>query len=169
MVAGTFGVVTVVGGRGDDDHELDDYRGLSRRYPVLAGLMSVLLFAQAGVPFTSGFFAKFRVIAAAAGEESYVLAAVAMLAAVVAAVLYLRVVVRMFLIDAVIDVTDATDATDATVGGRGAGTAGGLVTPSWSAVAAVAVAAVVTILLGLLPDLGGGVLSGAAEAMSAFR
>jgi NADH-quinone oxidoreductase subunit N len=160
MVAGTFGVVTVVGGRGDDDHELDDYRGLSRRYPVLAGLMSVLLFAQAGVPFTSGFFAKFRVIAAAAGEESYVLAAVAMLAAVVAAVLYLRVVVRMFLIDAV---------ADGAAGEHGAGTAGGPVTPSWSAVVAVAVAAVVTIVLGLLPDLGGGVLSGAAEAMSAFR
>jgi NADH-quinone oxidoreductase subunit N len=162
MVAGTFGVVTVVGGRGDGRHDLDDYRGLSRRYPVLAGLMSVLLFAQAGVPFTSGFFAKFRVIAAAADEESYVLAGVAMLAAVVAAVLYLRIVVRMFLLDPVA-------APAAGAGGDSEGTPAAPATPAWSAVAAVAAAALATVVLGLLPDLGGSVLTAAAETMSSLR
>ena len=61
MVAGTFGVVTVVGRRGDGHHALDDYRGLSRREPLLALAFTVFLLAQAGVPLTSGFFAKFYV------------------------------------------------------------------------------------------------------------
>ncbi len=41
--------------------------------------------------------------------------------------------------------------------------------PALSAVFAVAIAAVATIVLGLLPDIGGGVLTEAAEALSAFR
>lgn len=168
MVSGTFGVVTLVGGTGDGHHEIDDYRGLSQRQPVLAVMMSVLLFAQAGVPFTSGFFAKFRVIAAAASEEAYVLAAVAMLAAVVAAVLYLRIVVSMFLID-----TGEAPVAEA-VGGLDAAAdpseeVGPVPATALSALVAVAVAATVTILLGLLPDLGGGVLADAAEALSSYR
>ena len=96
-VIGSFAVITIVGQRGDGAHDIDDYRGLAKREPVLAALFTVLLFAQAGIPFTSGFFAKFRVIAAAASDESYWLAGVAMLAAAVAAYLYLRLVVTMFM------------------------------------------------------------------------
>ena len=51
-------------------HSLDDYRGLGRSRPVLALLLAVFLFAQAGVPFTSGFFAKFYVITAAVDAGS---------------------------------------------------------------------------------------------------
>ncbi|MDH3682448.1 MAG: NADH-quinone oxidoreductase subunit N [Acidimicrobiia bacterium] len=171
MIAGTFGVVTIVGGRGDGRHDLDDYRGLSHRYPLLAGLMSVLLFAQAGVPFTSGFFAKFRVIAAAARNESYWLAGIAMLAAVVAAVLYLRIVVSMFLVDdgPPTDVGDGDDEVAAGAGGAVIAPAIPRVTPALSAVVAVSIAAVVTVVLGLLPDIGGGVLTDAAATLASFR
>ncbi len=168
MVVGTFGVVTVVGDRGDGNHTLDDYRGLSRRSPVLAVMMSVLLFAQAGVPFTSGFWAKFRVIAAAASEESYLLAGIAMLAAVVAAVLYLRIVVSMFLVD-------AGEPADAEANGEGeglelagVGSLGTLAVPR-TAMVAVALAMVATVVLGVLPDLGGGILTDAAETISLLR
>jgi NADH-quinone oxidoreductase subunit N len=59
--------------------------------------MTVLLLAQAGVPLTSGFVAKFGIIRAAVSTESYTLAVVAMLAAVIAAFLYLRIMVSMWL------------------------------------------------------------------------
>jgi NADH-quinone oxidoreductase subunit N len=59
--------------------------------------MTVLLLAQAGVPLTSGFVAKFGIIRAAVSTESYALAVVAMLAAVIAAFLYLRIMVNMWL------------------------------------------------------------------------
>src|SRR5687768_4005691 len=52
--------------------------------------------AQAGVPFTSGFLAKFYVISAAVDRHSYALAIIAMLGAAVAAFFYLRVIVVMY-------------------------------------------------------------------------
>jgi NADH-quinone oxidoreductase subunit N len=99
LVAGTFGVVTLVGRTGDGRHNLDDYRGLGRARPGLALVLSIFMFAQAGVPLTSGFFAKFYVITAAVDAGSVWLAAVAMLSAVIAAFLYLRIVVSMYMSD----------------------------------------------------------------------
>ncbi|HEX6236990.1 MAG TPA: NADH-quinone oxidoreductase subunit N [Acidimicrobiales bacterium] len=99
MIAGSFGVITLVSRTGDIGHDLDDYRGLARSRPGLTLALAVFLFAQAGVPFTSGFFAKFYVITAAVDAGSYGLAIVAMLAAVVAAYLYLRIVVSMYMAD----------------------------------------------------------------------
>ena len=72
-------------------------RGLSKRRPVLALGLTVLLLAQAGVPLTSGFVAKFGVIQSAVNSGSYVLAIVAMVSAVIAAFLYLRIMVSMWL------------------------------------------------------------------------
>jgi NADH-quinone oxidoreductase subunit N len=97
MVLGSFAVVTVVGRRGDAAHDLDSYRGLATRRPGLAMAFTVLLLAQAGIPFTSGFLAKFYVIAAAVEAESYAIAIVGMLSAVVAAFFYLRVTVLMYM------------------------------------------------------------------------
>lgn len=99
LVGGSFAIVTIVGRTGDDRHTLDDYRGLAKARPALALVFALLLFSQAGVPFTSGFFAKFYAIAAAVDAGSYPLAAVAMLTAVIAAFLYLRITVSMFLGD----------------------------------------------------------------------
>ncbi|HEX4979326.1 MAG TPA: NADH-quinone oxidoreductase subunit N [Acidimicrobiales bacterium] len=100
MVMGSFAVVTLVARKGDNATKLDDFRGLAARRPALALAMTVLLLAQAGVPFTSGFLAKFYVIAAAVEEESYAIALIAMLAAVVAAFFYLRLVLVMYSGDA---------------------------------------------------------------------
>ena len=97
MVAGSFGIIAVVSRKGDIGNSLDDYRGLSRDRPVLALAFALLLFAQAGVPLTSGFFAKFYVITAAVEAGSTGLAVIAMLTAVVAAFLYLRIIVSMYM------------------------------------------------------------------------
>ncbi|MGK0313222.1 MAG: NADH-quinone oxidoreductase subunit N, partial [Ilumatobacter sp.] len=102
LVIGSFGVVTVVSkasGDEDGDSSLDSFKGLAKRRPTLALAFTVFLLAQAGVPLTSGFIAKFGVIQAAVEEESYVIAVIAMVAAVVAAFLYLRIMVNMWLAD----------------------------------------------------------------------
>jgi NADH-quinone oxidoreductase subunit N len=99
LIAGTFGVITLVGRTGDGHHDLDDYRGLSRTRPGLALLLTVFLFAQAGVPLTSGFFAKFYVIVAAVDGGSTSLAVVAMLSSVISAFLYLRITVSLYMGD----------------------------------------------------------------------
>ena len=84
------------GRRGDRDHDLDAYRGLGRRQPALALAFTVLLLGQTGVPFTTGFLAKFYVISAAVRAHSYALAVIAMLSAAVAAAFYLRLVFLMY-------------------------------------------------------------------------
>jgi NADH-quinone oxidoreductase subunit N len=99
LIAGTFGVITLVGRKGDGHHSLDDYRGIGRARPGLALLLTVFLFAQAGVPLTSGFFAKFYVITAAVDAGSTSLAIVAMVSSVISAFLYLRITVSLYMAD----------------------------------------------------------------------
>ncbi len=182
MTIGSFGVLTVAGRRGDGGHTLDHYRGLSKSQPVLAALMVVLLFAQAGVPFTSGFLAKFRVIMAAADNGSYVLAGAAMLASVVGAVLYLRVVVSMYMADgggaamvahAVTDSDVDTVDTEVDVSEESGAEADGVETGHdyrlpRPAMVAIALTVVGTILLGL-PWVGQEVLRSAAAELVLLR
>jgi NADH-quinone oxidoreductase subunit N len=97
MVAGSFGVVTLVGRTGDGRHTLDDYKGLGRTSPLLAGMFTIFLLAQAGVPFTVGFVAKFYAVIAAVNAGSTILAIIAMVSATVAAFLYLRIIVAMYM------------------------------------------------------------------------
>jgi NADH-quinone oxidoreductase subunit N len=137
MVVGSFAVMTLVAGRGDDDHGIASYRGLSRRKPGLALVFTVFLLAQAGVPLTSGFLAKFYVISAAVEEGAYVLGVIAMVSAVIAAFLYLRVVVAMYMSD-----EEAEGAADA----RGA-----IAVPAGAGIT-LAAALVFTLVVGIVPN-----------------
>jgi NADH-quinone oxidoreductase subunit N len=89
--------VTVVGRKGDRRHSLDDYRGLGSRAPLLAGGMTFLLLAQAGIPLTSGFVAKFNIFAASVDAREYGLTLVGVLTTVIALFFYLRLVVVMYM------------------------------------------------------------------------
>jgi NADH-quinone oxidoreductase subunit N len=97
LVLGTFAVISLVGRTCDAQTDLTSFRGLGASKPALALAMTVLLLAQAGVPLTSGFVAKFGVIEAAVDEHSYAIAIIAMVASVIAAFLYLRIMVSMWI------------------------------------------------------------------------
>ena len=96
MAIGAFGVIGAVARKGDARHDLEEYRGLAGRQPLLAGVLTVCLLAQAGVPLTGGFVAKLGIFKAAVDVGQYPLALVAMLASVVGAFVYLRIVVTMY-------------------------------------------------------------------------
>ncbi len=96
MITGSFAIVMVVARRGDDRHDLADYRGLASARPVLAALLTLFLLAQAGVPLTGGFVAKLSVFDAAIDVGQYWLAIIGMLAAVIGAFVYLRIVLTMY-------------------------------------------------------------------------
>lgn len=97
LTIGSFGVVALVARSNGGDTSLDAFKGLAQRRPTIALALTVFLLAQAGVPFTSGFVAKWGVIQAAVEQESYAIAIIAMVAAVVAAFLYLRIMISMWL------------------------------------------------------------------------
>ncbi len=134
VVLGSFGCVMLIGRTGDADHRLSAYRGLAKERPLLGLAFAIFLLGQAGVPLTSGFIAKLSVIRAAADNHSYTLAVTAMLCAVVSAFLYLRIVVSMFMTDAV----TGDDTREK-------------VTVPFSAAVGVAAALVFTILAGVFP------------------
>ncbi len=118
LTIGSFAVITVLARDGDTGHQISDYRGLARRQPVLALCFAVLLLGQAGVPFTTGFLAKFGVVGASVAAHSYTLATVAMLSAAIAAFFYLRVTLTMYSpVGAIADPGDGGDGGDGVEGG----------------------------------------------------
>jgi len=66
---GAFGVVSVVQQQGGGD-SLSDFRGLSRRAPVLSFCMMIFMLSLAGIPPLAGFFGKFYIFASALGGAS---------------------------------------------------------------------------------------------------
>ncbi len=96
MTLGTFACILAMR-RGDGMLEdIDDLAGLARTNPVMAFMLGMLLFSLAGIPPLAGFFAKFYVFLAAIESGLYVLAVIGVLASVVGAYYYLRIVKIMY-------------------------------------------------------------------------
>jgi NADH-quinone oxidoreductase subunit N len=143
MIMGAFAVVVLVSRTGEDRTSLQSYRGLGRSNPVLAALLTLFLLSLAGIPPLAGFMAKVLVFQAAvdAGLESLVV--IAVLASVVAAFFYIRLIVLAYMYEPEEELLDAAPAA--------AGPA-----------LALGATAAVTLLFGLFPSLLLGPLESAA-------
>ncbi len=71
---------------------IEDLSGLSKNHPILSFSLLVVLFSLAGIPPLAGFFAKFYVFMAVIEQSMFFLAIVGLLATVVAAFYYLRII-----------------------------------------------------------------------------
>jgi NADH-quinone oxidoreductase subunit N len=129
----------VVGLRGDaDGGDLDDYRGVARRSPWLAGVLVLALAGLAGLPpGLAGLFAKVAVVRALLGGDATGLAVVVALNAVIGLAYYVRVAATLF------------------VPAEGPVAVGGPARRrvSWSVGAAIAVATAAAIVIGFAPQL----------------
>ena len=96
MTVGAFGVTMLVAYRTDEPSSYDSYDGLAARSPGLAALMTVFLLSLAGIPPTVGFIAKLTVFGAAIDAGNWPLTLIGVVASVVAAYAYLRVILRMY-------------------------------------------------------------------------
>ena len=96
MTTGTFGMILLMARAGFEAENLDDYRGLNKRSPWFAGIMLMMMFSMAGIPFFVGFFAKFSVLQAVVAAGYIWLAVVAVLFSLIGAFYYLRVVKLMY-------------------------------------------------------------------------
>ncbi len=77
--------------------EMSDYAGLGRKYPLLAVCMLIFMLSFIGVPPTLGFWGKYYLFRTAIQGGYIGLALVGVLASLVSAYYYLRVVVMMFM------------------------------------------------------------------------
>jgi NADH-quinone oxidoreductase subunit N len=96
MTLGTFACILAMR-RGDMQVEnISDLAGLGRTNPGLALFLAILMFSLAGIPPLAGFFAKLYVFLAAIKAGLYVLSILGVLASVVGAYYYLRIVKIMY-------------------------------------------------------------------------
>jgi NADH-quinone oxidoreductase subunit N len=91
-----FGMVLLLSREGFEADQIDDFKGLNQRSPWYAFLMLLTMFSLAGLPPVIGFYAKFSVIQATIDAGFVWLAVVAVLASLVGAFYYLRVVKVMY-------------------------------------------------------------------------
>jgi NADH-quinone oxidoreductase subunit N len=118
---------------GDATH-LAQWAGLAKRSPVVAGVMTFLLLALAGIPLTSGFTAKFAVFSAALGDGMLPLVIIGLVTSAIAAFFYLRVIVMMYF---------SEPAEDGPT----------VVVPGAFTTAAITLGVLITLLLGIAPTL----------------
>lgn len=96
MSVGTFGVILAMRANGVAVEGIDDLKGLARTRPGLALAMAIFMFSMAGIPPLAGFLGKLYVFLAAVEAHLFVLAVIGVLASVVAAYYYLRIVKIMY-------------------------------------------------------------------------
>ena len=93
---GAFFVVEAVA-RSENSEEIDAYKGLAQRSPLLALAMLVFLLSLGGIPFVAGFWAKLYVFLAAVDRGMYGLVFLGAVLTVVALYYYLLVARRMYI------------------------------------------------------------------------
>ena len=96
MTVAAFAVILIASREGCEADQLEHYKGLHSRDPLLAGAMAVVMLSTAGVPPFVGFWAKLQIIEALLGSHHLTLAIIAVVASVVGAFYYLRVIWLMY-------------------------------------------------------------------------
>ena len=101
MNVGTFACILAMRRKGEMVEEISDLAGLSKSNPMLAAALLVFMFSMAGIPPLAGFFGKLYIFLAAIEAQLYVLAIIGVVASVVGAFYYLRIVKIMYFDEAV--------------------------------------------------------------------
>lgn len=130
---GAFAIIAMVRGPGGEATALNQWAGLGKKSPLIAAIFSIFMLSLAGIPLTSGFIGKWGVFAAAIEAGDVWLVIVGVVASVIAAFFYVRVIVLMYFVE--------PNENTASV-----------VVPSAFTTVALAVAATITVVVGIMPQ-----------------
>ncbi|MEE9375497.1 MAG: NADH-quinone oxidoreductase subunit NuoN [Rhizobiaceae bacterium] len=92
MTLGAFACILAMRRSDGMVEEISDLAGLSRTNPMMALVLTALMFSLAGIPPLAGFWGKYFVFLAAIQSQLYVLSVIGVIASVVGAFYYLRIV-----------------------------------------------------------------------------
>jgi NADH-quinone oxidoreductase subunit N len=98
---GTFGLIMMLARAGHEAELISDFKGLGKRSPWFAIVMTILMFSLAGVPPMVGFIAKYAVLQAVANAGMVWLAVVAVMFSLIGAFYYLRIVKTIWFDEAI--------------------------------------------------------------------
>ncbi len=96
MNVGTFACILCMRRKTGMVEGISDLAGLSKSNPMMALALAIFMFSMAGIPPLGGFFGKFYVFIAAVNAELYTLAVIGVVASVVGAFYYLRIIKVMY-------------------------------------------------------------------------
>jgi NADH-quinone oxidoreductase subunit N len=96
MTLGTFAFILAMRRKDGNVEQIGDLAGLASTNPMMATLLTLLMFSLAGIPPLAGFWGKWYVFLAAINAELYTLAVIGVLMSVVAAYYYLRIIKIMW-------------------------------------------------------------------------
>ncbi|NTJ42100.1 NADH-quinone oxidoreductase subunit NuoN [Agrobacterium larrymoorei] len=97
MTLGTFACILAMRRKDVGNVEnVDDLSGIASSNPFMALVLTALMFSLAGIPPLAGFFGKYYVFLAAIEAKIYALAVIGVIASVIGAYYYLRIVKVMW-------------------------------------------------------------------------
>jgi NADH-quinone oxidoreductase subunit N len=96
MTLGSFAFILAMRRKDGNVEQISDLAGLSSTNPMMATILTILMFSLAGIPPLAGFWAKWYVFLAAIDAGLYALAIIGVLASVVGAYYYLRIIKIMW-------------------------------------------------------------------------
>ena len=102
MNIGAFSCLYLLKKDGQYKENISDLSGISKKNPLLAISLLIILFSLAGVPPLGGFFAKFYVFVSVLEKEMYALAIIGLLTTVMSAFYYLKIIKIIYFDDSVI-------------------------------------------------------------------
>ena len=102
MNIGAFSCLYLLKKDGQYKENINDLSGISKKHPLLAVSLLIILFSLAGVPPLGGFFAKFYVFVAVLEKEMYALAIIGLLTTVMAAFYYLKIIKTIYFDDSLV-------------------------------------------------------------------
>jgi NADH-quinone oxidoreductase subunit N len=97
MTAGVFACILALRTENGHAETISDLAGLSRSHPGIAFMLAMFMFSLIGIPPLAGFFGKFYAFTAAIQAKLYILAVIGIVASVVSAFYYLRIVKVMYM------------------------------------------------------------------------
>ena len=101
MNIGAFSCLFLLKKDGQYKENISDLSGISKKHPLLAISLLIILFSLAGIPPLGGFFAKFYVFVAVLEKEMYTLAIIGLLTTVMSAFYYLKIIKTIYFDDSV--------------------------------------------------------------------
>tara|TARA_X000001036_G_scaffold146263_1_gene139099 strand:+ start:3867 stop:5279 length:1413 start_codon:yes stop_codon:yes gene_type:complete len=96
MNIGAFSCLFLMKKDGEYKESISDLSGISKKNPLLALSLLIILFSLAGIPPLGGFFAKFYVFSSVLEQKMYFLAIIGLLTTVISAVYYLKIIKTIY-------------------------------------------------------------------------
>lgn len=129
-----FGIISLIRNSAGEVTDLNQWVGLGKRSPLIAGAFAFLLLTFAGIPLTGGFVGKFAIFSAAYQSGNIGLVVVGVLSSAIAAFFYIRVIIMMFFSDPQSDSVS-------------------IIIPSLKSKLAISTATITSVVLGVAPSI----------------